>query len=110
MSPPSATSIVPYVALREVSIASRKQPAFLENGKEELPPSVNCLTSKLPPFSRGGKVRNPLSPHGPVGTAPSKAAEHPGFCSVGRRSGSTWPRLQTPPLTPPSLSHTRPAV
>src|SRR3984893_1152445 len=46
-------------------------PPSLNTGRNSFAPLVNCLTSKLPPFSRGGKVRRPARPEGPVGTAPA---------------------------------------
>src|SRR5690606_40168492 len=47
------------------------RPPSTYTGRNSLAPLVSCLTSKLPPFSRGGKILSPWTPHAPPGTAPA---------------------------------------
>ena len=42
-----------------------------KTGSNSFAPLVSCLTSKFPPFSRGGSVRSPSRPQRPPGTAPA---------------------------------------
>ena len=92
-----------------------KWPSPVENsaplaktGRNSLAPLVNCLTSKLPPFSRGGRVRRPARPQGPPGTAPaglggstkppvssarcSRAVHSSSFCADGATAGNAHER------------------
>src|ERR1700739_4182982 len=59
-----------------------KRPPSLKTGRNSFEPLVNCLTSKLPPFSRRGTVRKPADA--------ARARRH--------RPGSVWRKRKTAPV------------